>query len=151
MRWGRLLAWIAVLGIVGVFWTINLSAQPDEILLDNKSEFTSRQRPAVKFPHLAHMEADIECSSCHHRFKNGENQVDDSELEEGEEGIKCASCHRRKTGFKFKPELDPTKRNLMQAYHRMCMGCHRQLKKDNKAAGAVTCGECHPRKKAAAK
>jgi hypothetical protein len=28
------------------------------------------------------------------------------------------------------------------------MGCHRKLRKEKQKAGPMTCGECHPRKKA---
>jgi hypothetical protein len=28
----------------------------------------------------------------------------------------------------------------------MCTDCHRQLQKEGKKAGAVTCGGCHPKK-----
>jgi c(7)-type cytochrome triheme protein len=115
--------------------------------LDDQSVFTDRSRPPVAFPHIQHIDAEIECSDCHHRFKGGENIVDEAELEEDAEGIKCSSCHKNETGFQFKPDLDPTKRNLQQAYHRMCTGCHRQVSKDKKQSGPVTCGECHPKKK----
>ena len=145
MRWGRFGGWIVGLGIGSLLWAVNLDAQPEDILLDNQTVFTSRTRPAVAFPHMQHIDAEIECSSCHHRFQGGENIVDEAELEEDAEGIKCASCHKKEPGFRFKPDLDLTKRILQQAYHRMCMGCHRQLKKENKKAGVITCGECHPR------
>jgi hypothetical protein len=29
----------------------------------------------------------------------------------------------------------------------MCTGCHRQLSRNKKQSGPVTCGECHPKKK----
>ncbi len=149
MRRGRFLVLMVILGIATFLWAVNLDAQPDDISLDDKVVFTSRSRPAVEFPHIQHIDAEIECSDCHHRFKNGENVVDEGELEEDAEGIKCSSCHKNEAGFRFRPDLDPTKRNLQQAYHRMCMSCHRQLKKENKKAGSFTCGGCHPKKKAA--
>ncbi|MEJ2236268.1 MAG: cytochrome c3 family protein [Syntrophobacterales bacterium] len=150
MRRGYFLVWMSILGIVGLLWAVNLEAQPDDISLDDNEVFTSRSRPAVEFPHLRHFDdASIECSECHHRFKDGENIVDEGELEEDAEGIKCSSCHKGEAGFRFKPDLEPTKLTLQQAYHRMCTSCHRQLKKENKTAGSVTCGGCHPKKKAA--
>ena len=149
MQWGRYLGWVVVL-VIGIgLWAVQLNAQPDEILLDDQAVFASRSRPAVDFPHMQHIDAEIECSDCHHRFKGGENIVDEGELEEDAEGIKCAACHKNETGFRFAADLDPTKRTLQQAYHRMCMSCHRQLKKENKNAGAVTCGGCHPKKNGA--
>jgi hypothetical protein len=149
MRRGYFLVLMMILGIATFLWAVNLDAQPDDISLDDSEVFTSRSRPAVEFPHLRHFDdAGIECSQCHHRFKDGENIVDDSELEEGAEGIKCSSCHKSEAGFRFKPDLDPTKRTLQQAYHRMCMSCHRQLRKEDKKAGSVMCAGCHPKKKA---
>jgi hypothetical protein len=148
MRRGYFLVWMSILGIVGLLWAVNLDAQPDDISLDDNEVFTSRSRPAVAFPHLRHFDdAGIECSECHHRFKDGENIVDEGELAEDAEGIKCSSCHKSEAGFRFKPDLDPTKRTLQQAYHRMCTGCHRQVSKDKKQSGPVTCGQCHPKKK----
>ena len=148
MRRGRFLVLMVILGIATFLWAVNLDAQPDDISLDDTEVFTSRSRPAVEFPHMQHIDAEIECSDCHHRFKGGENVVDEGELEEDAEGIKCSSCHKSEAGFRFKPDLDPTKRTLQQAYHRMCMRCHRQQKKEKKKAGSVTCGGCHPKKKA---
>ncbi len=148
MRRGCFLVWAVILGMGSFLWAVNLDAQPDDILLDDQTVFTSRSRPAVDFPHMQHIDAEIECSDCHHRFKDGENVVDEGELEEDAEGIKCAACHKDEVGFKFAPDLDPTKRTLQQAYHRMCTSCHRQLKKENEKAGSVTCGGCHPKKKA---
>jgi len=136
-----------ILGIGSLLWAVNLDAQPEDILLDDQSVFSNHSRPSVAFPHIQHIDAEIECSDCHHLFKGGENIVDEAELEEDAEGIKCASCHKNETGFRFKPDLDPTKRTLQQAYHRMCTGCHRQVSKENKQSGPVTCGECHPKKK----
>jgi c(7)-type cytochrome triheme protein len=147
MRRGHFLVCMLILGIGSLLWAVNLDAQPEDILLDDQSVFTDRSRPPVAFPHIQHIDAEIECSDCHHRFKGGENIVDEAELEEDAEGIKCSSCHKNETGFRFKPDLDPTKRNLQQAYHRMCTGCHRQVSKDKKQSGPVTCGECHPKKK----
>ena len=142
---GRFPGWMVILGIGILLWAVKLGAQPEDILLDDQSVFASRSRPAVAFPHMQHIDAEIECSDCHHRIKGGENIVDEAELEEDAEGIKCAACHKNEPGFQFQSDLDATERTLQQAYHRMCTGCHRQLKKENKKAGSVTCGGCHPK------
>jgi c(7)-type cytochrome triheme protein len=148
MRRGHFLVFTLILGIGSLLWAVDLDAQPEDLLLDDQSVFTSRSRPAVEFPHLLHFDdAAIECSECHHRFKDGENIVDEMELYEGAEGVKCSACHKNETGFRFKPDLDPTKRTLQQAYHRMCTGCHRKVSREKEESGPVTCGECHPRKK----
>jgi len=115
MQRGLFLGWLVILGVGSLLWAVNLGAQPDDILLDDQAVFTSRSRPAVDFPHMQHIDAEIECSDCHHRFKGGENVVDEGELEEDAEGIKCSSCHRTEPGFQFQPDLDATKRNLQHA------------------------------------
>jgi c(7)-type cytochrome triheme protein len=148
MRGGRLLLLVGILGMGVCTWTLRLNAQPESILLDNHSVFTSRERPPVVFPHMDHINSGIECQTCHHRFKGGKNILDEAELEEGAPGIQCSSCHKEKPGFRFAPDLDPTTLNLQQAFHRQCIGCHRQLKQEGKKSGPVTCGQCHPWKKA---
>jgi len=146
MRWLRFLLWVGILGMGVCTWTLQLNAQPESILLDDHTGFTNRERPAVAFPHMSHINNGIECKTCHHRFQGGKNVLDEMELQEGAEGIKCSSCHKDKAGFRSAPDLDPTKRNLQQAFHRQCMGCHRQVSQEGKKAGPVTCGACHPRK-----
>ena len=148
MRQGQALAWMVMLCIGSLLWAVSLNAQPEDILLDNHSVFTSRSRPAVEFPHMLHLDdAAIECSECHHRFKDGENIVDEMELYEGADGVKCSACHKSEPGFRLKPDLDPTQRTLRQAYHKMCTGCHRQVNREDEKVAPVTCGGCHPKKK----
>lgn len=141
------MGWIGVLGVSMIFWAANMGAQPEFILMDEREVFTERQRPAVPFPHISHMEFGLGCLECHHRFRDGENVLEDWELMEGEEGIKCASCHKAEPGFRLEADLDPTEKTLMQASHKMCLGCHRDRMKKDEPAGPVTCGECHPRDK----
>jgi len=148
MARGHFWVCMLILGIGMLLWAVNLDAQPENILLADKSVFTNPSRPPVEFPHMQHIDAGMDCSDCHHRFKDGENIVDEAELEEGAPGIKCAACHKNETGFRFKPDLDPTTLTLRQAYHRMCIGCHRKLIREKKQSGPVTCGDCHPRKRA---
>jgi len=149
MRWVRLVLWVGLVGVGMIIWALQLYAQPESILLDDHSVFASRERPPVAFPHMFHISNGIECKTCHHRFQGGKNVLDEMELQEGAEGIKCSSCHKQMLGFRFAPDLDPTKRNLQQAYHRQCMGCHRQVSQERKKAGPVTCGACHPWKQKA--
>jgi c(7)-type cytochrome triheme protein len=144
----RMLLWVGMITVGLLLLAVGLKAQPENVLLDNHSVFTSRQRPAVAFTHMSHVNSGIDCKTCHHRFQGGKNILDEMELEEGAEGIKCAACHKDKPGFRFSPDLDATNRNLQQAYHRECIGCHRQLNLENKKSGPVTCGQCHPWKKA---
>ncbi|HYA03931.1 MAG TPA: cytochrome c3 family protein [Syntrophobacteria bacterium] len=148
MQRARMLVWVGMITAGLLLLAVGLKAQPEDILLNDHSVFTNRQRPAVAFPHMSHINNGIECKTCHHRFQGGKNVLDEMELQEGAEGIKCATCHKEKPGFRLSPDLDASKRNLQQAFHRECMGCHRQLTQEGKKSGPVTCGQCHPWKKA---
>lgn len=93
-------------------------------------------RPAARFVHDTHNEkARIdECGTCHH------GTTEDGRRDPAaptSEGTPCADCHAvhgggggvGKTG-KGTP--------LERAYHRQCMGCHREQGK-----GPTACGGCH--------
>jgi len=148
-RWRK---WSARLGLATALLLLAVGghSQPDDIRLDQVEAFGQRQRPPVLFPHLQHLDAGIECTACHHRYQGGNNIVDEAELEEGAPGIRCASCHGLTTGKRLSPELDLPERNLRQAYHALCIPCHRQVRRrGEQAAGPVTCGGCHPRQRQA--
>ncbi len=90
--------------------------------------FKHPQRPPAVFEHDKHNEkAQIyDCSVCHHYYENGK-------LIQGavSVGQPCSACHK----------LHPTKDNkipLMEAYHKLCISCH---KKEGK--GPLACGQCH--------
>lgn len=109
--------------------------QPETVLIDNSISFQSKQRSAVPFNHGLHMET-IECLSCHHRYENGKNVLDESELEkEVTKDVKCVSCHNQKT-----------KTNLKEAFHHQCMGCHMNFRKTGRNSGPELCGHCHPKR-----
>ncbi len=93
--------------------------------------FKTHQRPPAIFIHDKHNEkAGLDdCSICHHLYENGK-------LVEGgmSVGEPCSECHK----------LTKTKDNkipLMEAYHKMCIGCHKKRGK-----GPMACGECHVKK-----
>ena len=104
--------------LVAVFASV-LSAQPEEVVLDNVEVFEQKQRPAVIFPHEQHMEV-LSCTDCHHQYEDGENVLDEDMLEEGDPDIRCASCHRKKGA-------------LRRAFHRQCTGCHTDTEKQGKS------------------
>ena len=107
-----------------------LQAQPEKIVLDHSKILGGKTRPEVTFPHNRHMESDLSCKDCHHVYENGKNVLDESNLEEGNQGIRCSACH----GPKFRL-------NLKEAFHNQCIGCHTKKK-----TGPRFCGECHIRK-----
>jgi len=114
-----------------VFMGPPLLAQPEKIVLDLSKISGEITRPEVIFLHNRHMESDLSCKDCHHVYENGKNVLDESQLEEGNQGIHCSACHGRKSRL-----------NLKEAYHHQCIGCHTKKK-----TGPRYCGECHIRNK----
>jgi len=103
-----------------------LWAQPENIVLAGKT------RSAVSLPHNRHVEAGLSCTDCHHIYENGKNILDESKLEEGNQGIRCSACHGPKSRL-----------NLEKAFHNQCTGCHRKYLIDKKKTGPRYCGGCH--------
>ncbi|WP_232367111.1 cytochrome c3 family protein [Desulfocicer vacuolatum] len=77
----------------------------------------TKERSPVIFPHEAHMDV-LECLDCHHLYENGENVLDESDLEEGDPNTNCCSCHN-----------STTKINLEDAFHNSCIPCHNENSK----------------------
>ena len=105
--------------------------QEEEILLDNPAQYDSKQRTAVLFPHELHM-GEYDCLDCHHKYEDGENILEEDELEEDNPEVLCSACHN----------LD-AKMGLQEAFHRQCIKCHIDLRKANQATAPELCGECH--------
>ena len=131
---GRMFWMISVAALM-IFTGSPLQAQPDKIILDHSKDFGKKGRSPVPFPHNRHVEAGLSCKDCHHVYENGKNVLDESKLEEGNQGIRCSACHRSKS----RPDLE-------QAFHNQCMGCHKQFLKEKKKTGPRFCGECHLRR-----
>jgi hypothetical protein len=69
-----------------------LRAQPDKMILDNSKVSGEKTRPAVTLPHNKHVEGGLSCKDCHHIYENGKNILDESKLEEGNQGIRCSAA-----------------------------------------------------------
>ncbi len=78
----------------------------------------------VRFMHKKHAAKVGDCLKCHHY------RPDDPAASETE---RCAACHQES----FKPEV-PGRVGLKAAYHRQCMGCHKEM-----GQGPVGCTDCH--------
>lgn len=105
--------------------------QEAELVLGNREAHPGNQRAAVVFPHEVHMD-EYDCLACHHKYLNGENILDEDQLEEGNSAIRCDTCHNSHARI-----------CLRKAYHRQCIGCHRKLRIAGEATGPELCGECH--------
>jgi c(7)-type cytochrome triheme protein len=110
----------------------SLYAQDDDIYIENTAIYHSKSRPAVYFSHENHMDS-YDCLDCHHDYQNGENVLDEDDLE-NDENTSCASCHSKEASI-----------DLKTAYHRQCMGCHRRVNKQEADTSPITCQDCHSR------
>ena len=114
---------------------IGVHAQPDDIILNHESTFVKKRRSAVPFPHGLHME-NYACLDCHHKFKDGENILDEDELEDGNPAAQCVTCHDLNSNC-----------NLHKAFHIQCLDCHVEESGKGINSGPRQCRGCHSLKK----
>lgn len=108
-------------------------------------------RSAVDFPHNVHFT--YTCATCHHKWDN----------QSAIQGCSTSGCHdlfeapSKTKAAGTKDEL--ATRYFKNAYHGMCITCHKQIKVNNKKleasyrtlekplpkAGPVSCLKCHPK------
>ncbi|NOX17385.1 MAG: hypothetical protein GXO87_03775 [Chlorobi bacterium] len=110
--------------------THNSPKDAPEIIIIDQFKGVSDLFGPVNFPHKAHAEMsemDGGCSSCHHYTPNGKITP-------------CNDCHTldRETSSISRPDLKA-------AYHRECLGCHREW------SGSNNCNSCHTSKSSAEK
>ena len=106
---------------------------PDEIVIENPGYQKDRYGP-VNFHHKKHSaEYKIECTECHHDYKDGKNV-----WKECDPVKKCNECHK----------AEEKKGGLEDAYHDNCRKCHRDSVKAGKMDKKMSsCTFCHKRKK----
>ncbi|PTN36333.1 DUF305 domain-containing protein [Desulfonatronum sp. SC1] len=98
-------------------------------LMIHKPEGIEAKQKYVLFLHPKH-EA-FECVRCHHT----------SEGADINQGCKDAGCHDM---FVIEtPEQRREIRYFEKAYHDLCIGCHRELRRQEKTTGPVDCKGCH--------
>ncbi len=138
--------------LTGITW-----AEEDEMCVPMgdiilKSLSAEAQRSSVEFPHAVHF--DYSCRECHHKWVK-ENAI---------QSCATSGCHELAEAPKDKdgkPSTDALQqiKYYKNAYHAMCIGCHKEIKKANKAleatrlsgdaklaaTGPTGCIQCHPR------
>lgn len=77
----------------------------------------------VAFSHEAHTLMAEDCATCHHHSEAGQTPS-------------CDKCHQASSGTE-----ESGTPGLKDAYHRQCMGCHREMD-----MGPTGCAECHSKK-----
>jgi hypothetical protein len=139
---GALMCGVILLGLSGA------AEQKAPDVIDIQSTlWKNHTKGPVKFEHKKHSEEYGEkCVDCHHVIKDGKNT-----WKEGDKVEKCMDCHNEAT-IKGEKKLskDKQKLNLKLAYHNNCQGCHKDLKKKDKAKyGKIptTCIKCHTKSK----
>lgn len=114
-----------------------------EIILE-APESVEAQRSSVTFPHSLHFT--INCMTCHHEWS----------ADEPVEG--CMSCHDLEEA-PAPEDRDEAMMYYKNAYHQMCIGCHKEIKTMNREAaqstsgaassikptGPTSCVKCHPK------
>ncbi len=97
------------------------SAYAYTIQTDNKGaeniELYGGKSGPVPFPHLAHQDALADCKICHELFPQEIGGI---------EKLKASGQLKKK-----------------QIMNKHCTKCHRQLKKEGKITGPITCKACH--------
>jgi hypothetical protein len=110
-----------------------------------------QKRSSVEFPHSVHF--DYACRQCHHTWSGGAEVM----------GCSTSECHDQ-LGTPEDPETgepDPSMaiRYYKKAYHQLCIGCHKEIKKKNEElelakevleadlakTGPTGCVKCHPK------
>ena len=147
----RFLTILAVAGLMCSVAFLGLSGAAEqkapEVMDIQAKLWKTHTKGPVKFSHKKHAEEyGGKCEECHHVYENGKNV-----WKEGDKVQKCMECHNEPTikGEKKLPE-DKQKLNLKLAFHNNCQGCHKELKKKDKAKyGKIptTCIKCHTKSK----
>ena len=141
--------------LVGVIWG-SLSTADDEMCVPMgeitlHSLASEAKRSDVAFPHNVHF--NYACQKCHHQW-DAEGSI---------QSCTTSGCHdlaQAPMNEKGRPVMDPVQkvRYFKNAFHNMCIGCHKEIKMKNsqieasKAAlgetlaptGPTGCSECHP-------
>lgn len=113
---------VGVIGgvILGLcFYLYAQQTPPNEVVIKD----IQKAQPPVTFNHQKHSkDLSIGCVKCHHTYK------------EGEKVEKCSPCH--------KVEAEGKKVGLKDAFHKICMGCHKKEKTAGKKPPTL-CKDCH--------
>jgi hypothetical protein len=113
-------------------------------------EGVESQKAPVEFPHAQHFQT--ECRACHHKWQGSERI----------QSCTASGCHDQikapEKSNSFLSYSDVSITYYKYAFHKACIGCHREIKIKNRAlaesyqvvqeqlpsAGPSGCIECHP-------
>jgi len=125
---------LAAVAALILFVAADAADNVEVLPITNLHVFKKLSRPVVEFPHERHYTWGMGCLDCHHSYSGDTNILDANELYPGSPAASCSTCHS-------------TSRELERSYHRMCIGCHRDMKAKGRISyGPVLCGRCHFKK-----
>ena len=108
-------------------WAISaVDPNVDFIIINYTETHTTDKFAPVPFTHKRHyVDYEIPCRACHHAWK----------VDVRENPVKCKECHKGK-------EISEAIL-LRNAFHRCCLNCHRDLRKQKRPTGPIGCKACH--------
>jgi len=150
----KLIVVICLIGlIIGAGYTLATGSEEDEDLvvptgyltLEAPGDVEARRAP-VDFPHGQHF--DFNCKTCHHTWDKS------AEIN----GCMTSGCHDLEKAPK-KAKAKEAVSYYKTAYHGLCIGCHKEIKANNKKlamtkatgtaklakTGPTGCVQCHPK------
>ncbi len=120
---------LAVVALVLAFVLPNLFAAeaPGDDYMIPKPEGIEVKQKSLPFSHSKHA---YDCVECHHM---------------GEVTQPCTDSGCHDLFVAATPEDRKDIRFFEKAFHDQCIGCHRDLRKEEKPTGPVACTGCHPK------
>lgn len=98
----------------------------DFIIINYTESHTTDKFAPVPFTHKRHyVDYEVPCRGCHHAWT----------VDARENPFKCKECHKGK-------EVSSAIL-LRNAFHRCCLNCHRELRRQKKPTGPIGCKACH--------
>jgi Class III cytochrome C family len=130
-HWSRIGLAIATVLTAGVVYAATAAQAPEKITIDD----CVAKKTAVEFPHKAHIDGNIACTTCHHA-QEGLTATSTMEVQA------CGACHTtpEKADTPVCSQMSQTK----NPFHITCVGCHKEEVKKNADSKAPTkCADCH--------
>jgi len=124
---------LTVVALVLAFVLPNLYAVdvPGDDYMIPKPEGVEIKNKSLPFSHSKHGE--YECTECHHTW-DGAGEI---------QACTAAGCHDLYVAAT--PDDRKDIKFWEKAFHDQCIGCHRDLRKEQKPTGPVACTGCHPK------
>ncbi|RMF94104.1 MAG: hypothetical protein D6734_08545 [Candidatus Schekmanbacteria bacterium] len=123
---------VAVMFLMAV--SVGFAAEKFEIPEKITIDIVKEKKPAVVFPHKAHIDRGTPCIKCHHK-REGDAKP-----------RKCEECHdkTKDEGKKIAIKGNPPTSSKKGIFHVRCISCHREQRAKNPSTKAPTvCTKCH--------